>query len=89
MTTYKITSSAGVDLGISYEDDSPERAALVVSYRDDDGNEHTVEGRTLADLAAALLSAQESGSYAGGQIRVRNDAGFTIGWVDAGHWSAV
>lgn len=58
--------------------------AYSVSWRDDEGNEQTVEGETLEELATGL----EVAGYTGDPIRVTDEPGFTRGWVSAGEWTA-
>jgi hypothetical protein len=58
--------------------------AYTISYRDSEGNEHTVEGDSLKELASALVKA----GYAGPILTVRDDHGFLRGWVGVRYGAA-
>lgn len=59
-------------------------AAYAVCWRDEEGDEQTAEGESLAELSADM----KAQGYAGSSLRVHDGAGFPAGWVSADDWRA-
>lgn len=55
---------------------------FTISYRDEDGNEQIISGKTLESLQQQLAEAE----YRGSTITVRDEPGFIVGYVSATDW---
>lgn len=51
---------------------------LHANYTDADGNEHVIQGASVEEIAKQLPQ-----GYTGPTIEVRDEPGFTRGWVQA------